>query len=154
MIYVAERNPFLFPVYFRQASLVHMGFPQKRALEKNAFYSGRDGEYVCPQCSSRVEVCRKIDWFECENVLWSFFIWFLQEETNSFIAGIAIAMQRVQAHSRVVASSCSIVPPFISHTTVHGERILFLSFHHWWLHFCALCITAPACLTFESLCRK
>ena len=33
-----------------------MGFPQKRLLEKSAFFSGRGGEYVCPRCSSRVEV--------------------------------------------------------------------------------------------------
>eukprot|EP00227_Mantoniella_beaufortii_P003497 CAMPEP_0197611752 /NCGR_PEP_ID=MMETSP1326-20131121/55994_1 /TAXON_ID=1155430 /ORGANISM="Genus nov. species nov., Strain RCC2288" /LENGTH=376 /DNA_ID=CAMNT_0043180435 /DNA_START=38 /DNA_END=1165 /DNA_ORIENTATION=- len=38
-----------------QASLVHMGFPQKRYLEKDAFFSGQGGEYVCPRCSSRVE---------------------------------------------------------------------------------------------------
>jgi transcription initiation factor TFIIH subunit 2 len=38
-----------------KASLVHMGFPQKRALDQGAFFSGRGGEYVCPRCSSRVE---------------------------------------------------------------------------------------------------
>ena len=38
-----------------KASLVHMGFPKKRALEQGAFFSGRGGEYVCPRCSSRVE---------------------------------------------------------------------------------------------------
>ena len=40
----------------RQASLVEMGFPQKRPLDKGAFFSGRGGEYVCPRCASRVEV--------------------------------------------------------------------------------------------------
>ena len=39
-----------------QASLVEMGFPQKRPLDKGAFFSGRGGEYVCPRCASRVEV--------------------------------------------------------------------------------------------------
>ena len=53
-----------------------------------------------------------------------FLVWFLTKQT--LIAGIAIPMQRVQAHSRVVAPSCSIVPSFVSHSAVHGERI----FHH------------------------
>merc|ERR1719409_1895456 len=39
-----------------KASLVEMGFPQKRPLDKGAFFSGRGGEYVCPRCASRVEV--------------------------------------------------------------------------------------------------
>mmetsp|Transcript_3700 Transcript_3700/g.16249 ORF Transcript_3700/g.16249 Transcript_3700/m.16249 type:complete len:402 (+) Transcript_3700:95-1300(+) len=38
-----------------KASLVEMGFPQKRPLDKGAFFSGRGGEYVCPRCASRVE---------------------------------------------------------------------------------------------------
>ena len=33
-----------------------MGFPQKRPLDKDAFFSGRGGDYVCPRCKSRVEV--------------------------------------------------------------------------------------------------
>eukprot|EP00982_Pelagococcus_subviridis_P009593 30935-Pelagococcus_subviridis.AAC.28 len=32
-----------------------MGFPQKRPLDKDAFFSGRGGDYVCPRCKSRVE---------------------------------------------------------------------------------------------------
>ena len=45
----------ILPFLMIKASLVQMGFPQKRALDKGAFFSGRGGEYVCPRCSSRVE---------------------------------------------------------------------------------------------------
>jgi hypothetical protein len=40
---------------------VHMGFPQKRVLDHDAFFSGLGGEYVCPRCSSRVEVLPLFD---------------------------------------------------------------------------------------------
>lgn len=76
--------------YSIQASLVHMGFPQKRVLEKGAFFSGRGGEYVCPRCSSRIEVLCNFAFF---------FLFFLRPKCltpsihgSPWCAGITFAM--------------------------------------------------------------